>query len=182
MGGAEPVLGTNPIAAGFPTAEGQILVDLSSAAITNGEILRALKEGRPIPEGVALSPEGKLTTDPEIARKGSVLPFGGHKGYALGLMIQIFSGALVQAAAVPEPGRNYGIFMLAIEPSIFGDLDLFRSGLTELMSRIKSADKAVGVEEILIPGERAFRERERRLSEGIDVDDGLLEELKRLAI
>lgn len=180
-GGTEAVLGTNPIAAGFPAPGGQILVDMSAAAITNGQILMAIKDGVDIPEGVALGPDGKLTTDPEVARKGSALPFGGHKGYALGVMVQILSGIMMQGAPVPEVGKDYGIFMLAIEPTTFIDMQAFQGGMQEFVDRIKGADKAEGVEEILIPGERAFREREVRLREGIEVDEGLLGELKRLS-
>ena len=179
-GGTEPVLGTNPIAAGFPAPQGQVLVDLSTAAITNGEILMALKEGEKIPEGRALGPDGRLTTDPEAARTGAVLPFGGHKGYALAVMVQILSGVLMQASPVPEQGKNYGIFMLAIDPSIFLDLGLFQTGVGELVGRIKSARRAEGVGEVLIPGERAFRDREVRLRDGIDVDEELFRELQGL--
>ncbi len=181
-GGTEPVLGTNPISAGFPARKGQVVVDLSVAAITSGQILMAMADGKPIPEGCALDSDGRLTTDPAAARKGASLPFGGHKGYALGMMIQILSGALVRGAPVPEPGVNYGIFMQAISPSIFLDREVFRDGVNELIERIKSARRAEGIGEILIPGERAFREREIRLREGIDVDEALWQELERLSL
>ncbi len=179
-GSTEPVLGTNPIAAGFPAPDGQILVDLSSAAITSGDILMALKEGKDIPAGKVLGPDGKVTTDPEKARRGGVLPFGEHKGYALSVMIQLFSGALLNAAPVPQAGKNYGIFMLAISPSNFMDEEEFLSGVGELVARIKGATRALGVEEILVPGERAFREREKRLREGIEMDIELMAVLRRL--
>jgi len=98
----------------------KILFQISElSAITNGQIILALKDRKTISEGCALDAEGHPTTDPESAIKGGVLPFGGHKGYALSMMIQIFSGILVNAATVPEPGKNYGIFLLAISPSIF---------------------------------------------------------------
>ena len=180
-GGIEPVLGTNPIAAGFPHKNGQVLVDLSLAAITNGEILMAMKDGEEIPEGTALGPDGRITTDPEEARKGGALPFGGHKGYALGVMVQILSGVMLQASPVPRPGKNYGIFMLAIDPSIFGESDQFLSGVGELVTHLKSSTRAEGVQEILVPGERAFRERSMRLQEGIEVDKDLLLKLRGMA-
>ncbi len=179
-GGTEPVLGTNPISAGFPAGGGQVVVDLSVAAITNGQILMAMADGKPIPEGCALGPDGRPATDPETARKGAVLPFGGHKGYALAVMIQIFSGVLVRGAPVPEPGVNYGIFMLAISPSVFLKRELFEAGVGELIDRIKSARRAEGVGEILLPGERAFQERAFRLREGIDMDEALWRKLERL--
>jgi L-2-hydroxycarboxylate dehydrogenase (NAD+) len=179
-GGTQPVLGTNPLAAGFPARKGQVLVDLSSAAITNGQILMHMKDGTPLPEGVALGTDGKLTTDPEAALAGAVLPFGGHKGYALAVMIQILSGALVRAAPVPQPGRNYGIFLLAISPTIFMDANLFHEGVEDLIRKIKGSEPAAGVGEVLVPGERAFRERARRLTDGIEIDLDLMAELRKL--
>ena len=178
-GGIEPVLGTNPIAAGFPAPNGQVLIDLSAAAITTGEILVALKDGEEIPEGRALGPDGKMTTDPDVARKGAVLPVGEHKGYALGMMVQLFSGVLTGAAPVPKPGQNYGIFMVALSPALFTEEEDFVSGVGEVVKRIKTSLHADGVEEILVPGERAFREREMRLQSGIGVDDDLMAVLRR---
>jgi len=176
-GGKEPVLGTNPIAAGFPASKGQVLVDLSCAAITNGEILMAMKDGKEIPDGRALGPDGKLTTDPDKAIKGGALPFGEHKGYALAVMIQMFSGPLLNADPVPEMGKNYGIFMLAIDPSIFLGVDAFQSSVTEVVKTVKNSMPADGVTEILAPGERAFREREMRLQSGVEINDELMDAL-----
>ncbi len=180
-GGQQPVLGTNPIAAGFPAAEGQVLVDFSCAAITNGEILMALKDSKEIPSGRALGPDGKPTTDPEQARAGGALPFGEHKGYALSVMIQLFSGVLLNAAPVPEMGKNYGIFMLAIDPAIFLGMDIYQSGVGEVIYTIKNSIPTEGVTEILIPGERAFRARTMRIQSGVDIDDELMEQLQQLA-
>lgn len=179
-GGREPVLGTNPIAAGFPSAEGQVLVDFSCAAITNGEILVALNDGKAIPAGRALGPDGEPTTDPERARRGGALPFGEHKGYALAVLIQLFTGALLTADPVPEMGGHYGIFALGIDPSIFLGIDAFRRGVDEVVCAVKNALPADGVTEILAPGERAFRERAARIRSGIAMGDEVMAELERL--
>ena len=179
-GATEAVLGSNPISAGFPAGKGQVIVDLSCAAVTNGQLMLAMKDGTPIPDGCALGPDGHLTTDPQMAREGAALPFGGHKGYALSLMVQILSSALVRASVVPERGSNYGLLMIAISPSIFLDPRFFRTGVEELIERIKSARKAEGVGEILIPGERSFRLRETQLRDGIELDKDLNLELADL--
>ena len=177
-GGKQAVLGTNPISAAFPMQGGQVLVDLSAAAITSGELLVAIKDGASIPEGVALNADGAVTTDPESARGGAVLPFGGHKGYALATMIQIFGGVLMRGDPIPDSG-NYGFFLMGIDPEIFGPKADFLAGVHSLVEQIKNTKRPDGVAEILVPGERAFREREMRLSHGIDVDDNLLDEIKR---
>ncbi len=179
-GATEPVLGANPVSAGFPYSRGQILIDLSTAAITNGDILMVLKEGGVIPEGCALDSDGAVTTDPEAAIKGAALPFGGHKGYALSLIVQIFSSVLVGAAPIPKPGEDYGLFMMAINPTVFVDRGGFTDGIEEIVKQVKSARRVDPSVEILVPGERSFRERERRLKEGIDIDEDLLQALKRI--
>ena len=180
-GATEPVLGANPLALGFPYEKGQILVDLSTSAITTGDVLMAMKSGSRIPEGCALDSSGRMTTDPEAALRGAALPFGGHKGYALGLAVQILSSVLVCAAPIPDPGENYGILMLAIKPTIFASRESFATGLAEIVARVKSARRVDPSVEVLIPGERAFRQREQRLSKGIEVDLELLEEVQKLA-
>ena len=179
-GGTTPVLGTNPIAAAFPSRDGQVLADLSTAAITSGQILMAIKDDGKIPDGCALGPDGKLTTDPVQARLGGGLPSGGHKGYALSIVIQLLSGVLMGAAPVPEAGRDYGMFILAISPGIFGDRDDFQEGVGRVVEHIKAATLADGVTEILLPGERASRQREAGLREGIELDETLARELRRL--
>jgi len=179
-GATEPVLGANPIAAGFPFSGGQVLIDLSTAAVTSGDILMAMKSGRRIPDGSALDAEGRLTTDPQAAFRGASLPFGGHKGYALSLIVQVLSSVLMGAAPVPKPGENYGLLMLAVSPTIFVDREAFDRGVGEIVRRVKSARRADPAAEVLIPGERAFRERERRLREGVEVDAEVMEELEKL--
>jgi len=179
-GGTEAILGSNPVSAAFPAGKGQIVVDLSCAAITNGQLHLAMKDGSPIPDGCALDLDGRLTTDASQAREGAALPFGGHKGYARSLMIQILSGALVRASVIPGRGSNYGMLMIAISPSIFLDPRFFQTGVEELIERIKSTRKAEGVAEILIPGERSFRLREAQLRDGIEIEKDLLGELEEL--
>ena len=108
-------------------------------------------------------------------------PFWDPTPYPLhSLLIQILSGALVRASVIPERGSNYGLLMIAISPSIFLDPRFFRTGVEELIERVKSARKADGVGEILIPGERAFRLREALLRDGIEIDDDLDLELANL--
>ena len=179
-GGAEPVLGTNPIAAAFPAVSGQILVDLAAAAITNGEILLAIKDGHSIPDGLAVGADGRTTMDPEAARTGGALPFGGHKGYALAVMIQMFTGVMMGGSPVPEPGQDYGLFVMAIDPQIFLDKAEFDTAVVALVDRVKSSRRADGVAEILIPGERAYRERVLRQEEGLDIDDDVMAQIQQL--
>ena len=176
-GGTEAILGTNPIAVGIPSNTAPILFDMSTAAITNGDLLVAMREEIPIPEGIAFSSEGEPTTDADAALKGSVRPFGGHKGFGLALITQILTGALVNAATIPPPGANYGLLIIAIDPISFVPLEQFKTEVDTLIARVKENRRETGITEILIPGERAYRQRETHLANGIDLDDTLLSQL-----
>ena len=176
-GGTEAILGTNPIAVGIPSNTVPILFDMSTAAITNGDLLVAMREGTAIAEGIAFSPEGEPTTDADAALKGSVRPFGGHKGFGLALITQILAGALVNAATIPPPGANYGLLIIAIDPTSFVPLTQFKTEVDRLIAHIKENRRESGVTEILIPGERAYRQRTVHLAEGIYLDDTLLSQL-----
>ncbi len=177
QGGNEAILGTNPIAFGIPSNTVPLLFDMSTAAITNGELLVAMQERKPIPEGLAFNAEGGPTTFAAEALKGSVRAFGGHKGFGLALITQILAGALVNAATVPPPATNYGLLLIVLDPSVFVPLEQFKGEVDSLIDRIKANRREAGVEEILIPGERAYRQREKNLMSGILLDESLLKQL-----
>ena len=176
-GGTEAILGTNPIAVGIPSNTVPLLFDMSTAAITNGELLVAMQERISISEGLAFNAEGESTTFAAEALKGSVRPFGGHKGFGLALITQILAGALVNAATVPPPGTNYGLLLIVLDPSVFVPLEQFKNEVDSLIERIKANRREAGVEEILIPGERAYRQREKNLMSGICLDETLVQQL-----
>ena len=176
-GGTEAILGTNPLAVGIPSNTVPLLFDMSTAAITNGDLLVAMREGTEIAEGIAFDPSGEATTDADAALKGSVRPFGGHKGFGLALIIQILAGALVNAATIPPPGANYGLLIIALNPTSFVPLAQFKAEVDELIARVKENRREADVSEILIPGERAYRQRETHLVSGIHLDDALVSQL-----
>ncbi|MDD9975121.1 MAG: Ldh family oxidoreductase [Candidatus Poribacteria bacterium] len=176
-GGTEAILGTNPIAVGIPSNTVPLLFDMSTAAITNGDLLVAMQGDTPIAEGLAFDPDGAPTTSADAALKGSVRPFGGHKGFGLALITQILAGALVNAATIPPPGTNYGLLIIAIDPTSFVPLGQFKAEVDVLIARVKENQLESGVTEILIPGERAYRQREIHLADGIYLDDTLVNQL-----
>lgn len=176
-GGTEAILGTNPIAVGIPSNTVPLLFDMSTAAITNGDLLVAMQEDTSIAEGLAFDPDGAPTTSADAALKGSVRPFGGHKGFGLALITQILAGALVNAATIPPPGTNYGLLIIAIDPTSFVPLAQFKAEVDALIARVKENRLESGVTEILIPGERAYRQREIHLADGIHLDDTLVNQL-----
>jgi len=167
-GGRRPALGTNPLAIGFPSANGPVIYDIGTASLMWGEVLLMARLGEALPEGIGFDSDGNPTRDAgAVARDGGVTPFGGHKGYGLSFAIQALG--LLAGAALPKGDvQDYGFLFIAIDPAIM--LPDFPQQMAELVTRIKATPRQPGVEEIRIPSERAFREREQRRAEGIVLD------------
>src|ERR1035438_6316650 len=99
FGGRERFLGTNPMAVGIPAGgEEPLIFDASSSVVARGKIIVAAHRGKSIPEGWAIDPEGRPTTDARAAQAGAVLPFDGPKGSAISFIIHILSGVLTGAS------------------------------------------------------------------------------------
>ena len=167
FGGARAALGTNPIAFGMPSSRGPVVLDMGTSAFMATELALRERLGQLLPEGVALDPEGRPTRDPAAARRGALLPFGGYKGYGLGFVVQALG---VLAGSAMDPEGDDGYLFVVFKPDLLVPLDEFKREVAALVDRIKSVPRAAGVEEIRIPGERAFASRERLLRDGIEVD------------
>ena len=177
-GGAKAALGTNPIAFGFPTQGDPLLIDFGTSAMMATDLKVRERLGIPLPEGVAIDALGRPTTDARAARGGAILPFGGHKGFALALAIRAL-GILCGASLDLE--KVYGYAIIAIKPDLLVPLDEFREQVTAMISEIKATPRQPGVDEIRIPGERAYRERARLEREGIEIDRRVYDALATLA-
>ena len=183
IGGKEPILGTNPIAIGIPSNKNYASVDMATSASARGKLLEAMRKGQKIPENVALDEEGNPTIDPECALRGSILPFGAHKGYALAFMIEILAGPLVRAAsgkevkgtANPEEMCPKGDLIMAIDPSKFVDIEEFKEEVDEFIAEIKDSG-----ENIFIPGDMEVRNVRNAKDNGIPLDDVLYNQLKEI--
>jgi L-2-hydroxycarboxylate dehydrogenase (NAD+) len=176
-GGTRAALGTNPIAFGFPTLREPVVIDLGTSAFMSTDMMFRERRGELLPEGVAIDAQGRPTRDAALARQGAILPFGGYKGFALALAMQAL-GVLAGSGADVE--KSYGYLVIAIKPDLLVPLDEFRRDLTGMIERVKATPRQPGVAEIRIPSERAFRERERSLREGIVIDRKIYEALLAL--
>jgi LDH2 family malate/lactate/ureidoglycolate dehydrogenase len=189
-GGCEPFFGTNPIAASFPTNKGfHLKIDLATSLIARGNIIAAQKKGQPIPLGWALDPEGNPTTDAAKALAGTVLTMGGHKGYALAVMVEALSSVLSGAAVGASIGSMYknldrkqdvGHFFTLLDIDAFLDVAEFKRRTDEMIDRIKSCRKRPGVQEILVPGERSARIAREYEKRGVPLDAATIAELQQL--
>ena len=189
-GGFEAFFGTNPIAASFPTGKGySVKIDMATSIVARGNIIAAQKKGQAIPEGWALDPAGEPTTDASQALLGTVLTMAGHKGYALALMIEVFSSVLSGAAIGSDIGSMYknmdrkqdvGHFFCLLNIAAFLDVKDFKQRMDETIDKLKGGKRRPGVEEILIPGERSSRKAAENEAAGVPVGDVVVAEIKEL--
>jgi L-2-hydroxycarboxylate dehydrogenase (NAD+) len=177
LGGARAALGTNPIAFGFPMEGDPLVIDLGTSAFMGTDLQFRHRLGIPLPDGVAIDEHGRPTTDAGAARRGAILPFGAHKGYALAVAMHAL-GVVCGGAASPE---RDGYLFIAFTPDLFTPLDDYRRALAAEIAAIKATPRQDGVDEIRIPGERAYSERARLAREGIEIDRRIQEALIRLA-
>ena len=178
-GAARPALGTNPLCFGFPSTNGPVIFDMGTAALMWGDIMLHAHLGEPLPEGIGFDETGKPTTDATAALRGGVATFGGHKGYGLAFAVQAL-GLLAGAALARGEVQDYGFLFWVVDPAVMLPGGEFTRQMAELVTRIKATPRQPGVDEIRIPSERAYRERERRREEGIVLERKVLEALQAL--
>jgi LDH2 family malate/lactate/ureidoglycolate dehydrogenase len=182
FGGTQRALGTNPIAFGFPTQSDPLVIDMGTSAFMGTDLQFRDRLGAPIPEGVALGPDGRPTTNASEARRGALLPFGGpeggYKGFGLALAMDAL-GALTAGTRAANSVSGY--MFMAFKPDLFLAPDDYRREVSQRIATIKATPRQDGVAEIRIPGERAYRTRERLMREGIEIDRKIHTALGRLA-
>lgn len=188
-GGKERFLGTNPLAVGVPSRRWRpLLLDMATSVVARGKIILAAQRGEPIPLGWAIDPDGNPTTDPKAALLGAVLPFGGPKGSAISLLLDVFSGVLsganygrhLRTLEDTTNRQNLGHFFLAIDPVWLMPIDEFYERIDDLIGQLKSTPPAPGFEKVLAPGEIEYTNLERARATGIELEDEVLEQLYAL--
>jgi len=186
-GGRERRLSANPISIAIPRSSSPpILIDLSTCAIAGGKITIAHHAGKSIPPGCILDAEGRPSMNPADfigPPEGALLPFGGHKGFALGLAADILAGAFSGAGCSRPTAKRVGNSFTAtlLDPAQFRDRGVFDQDVDQLVDYVKSSKLADGFTEILIPGEPERRERARRERDGISVDDETWRQIRETA-
>ncbi|MCV9999231.1 Ldh family oxidoreductase [Pararhizobium sp. YC-54] len=179
-GGRAPVIGTNPFALGVPDGAGgaAIVLDQSASVIAKSEILLRSKEGRRIEPGWAIDALGQPTLDAADALKGSMLPAGGHKGFGIGLLVELLasclSGAVLSKDASPFSGTaggppKTGQCFIAFDPAAFS------TGFSQQIAAL--VDAIAGQEGARLPGAGRRRARGATEAHGIRVDSALIERI-----
>lgn len=178
-GSSEPKLGTNPLSYAFPTNNGSVVFDTTTAAIAFFGIVEAKLKGEPLPKGIAFDSDGQPTTNAAKALDGSVSAFAQNKGYGLSLLVQLLGGPFVGASYAGTDGKEgSGNFVLAIDPGLLVDKDQFLEHSTKLVKEVKTAKPLEGTEEVLVPGERGDRIAKAAEETGeIEIADAVWHEL-----
>ncbi len=182
-------LGSNPIAFGAPGgSEPSVIIDMSTTHAAWGKVLVARQEGKPIPPDWGVDSNGRATTD--ASQVVGLAPTGGHKGYALALMIEIlcahltgvpFGKHVTKMYGELDKPRNLGHFMLALDVARFTDPEVFRSQLDLLVRDIRAQDPADPARPPLAPGDPERLTAARRARDGVPLPDSLVAELNTLA-
>lgn len=178
-GGASKVLGTNPYAFAVPAGERDpILVDFATSVVAEGKLQVARAKGTPLPPGIVQDKDGNPSTNAEdFYAGGTILPFGGHKGYALSLMADMLGSLLPGADALGLPDNKTGTFMLAINVDAFRGFAEFAGAVDRRLAEVKAVPPAAGFSEVLVPGEPEVRTRAERARDGIPLPDNTWEAL-----
>ena len=185
FGGRKAMIGTNPVAIGVPANPEPLVLDMATSLVSMGKIHDHANRDAPIPEGWALDADGNPTTDASAAKHGAIAPFGGAKGYAMGLAFEVLVASLAQSAIGTgvkgtldsEHASNKGDLFIVIAPP---HAEAARALVTEYLDAVRTSPPADSKKPVLIPGDRAHAARAKSRAEGVTLDDGLWEDLQKL--
>jgi uncharacterized oxidoreductase len=167
FGGAAGALGTNPLSFGVPRQnEPPLLLDWATSVTPEGKVRVARDKGVQLPPGSLIDKNGQPSTDPNaLYEGGALLPLGGHKGYALSVMIDVL-GLALGGADQPDRhgprGANSGSCYLAINPAVFRPPEDFEQSVERIAARLTAVPPAPGFEAVLLPGDPEHRTRAER--------------------
>ncbi len=193
LGARKAVLGTNPFAYAVPAGkEPSIFLDIASSTVAGGKVRIAQMKNQQVPDTWMVDTQGRPTTDPFLYPHAAfLLPFAGHKGYGLAMMIENLAGILTGTGAMydlhnwvdhdPSLATNHGAAFLAFNIGAMSSLDVFKTRVDELISEIHATPKAEGVERLYVPGEMEWENRRASLDQGITLPEDVLASLRGLA-
>lgn len=185
-GGAEPLIGNNPLAIGLPTArEPHLVFDGAFSVAAFGKIKIFAQEGRALPPGWGFDAEGRPTTDPETVMQGMLAPLGGHKGAALGMIMGLLP-AMLSGSSYGREMSGGGLkaragedsqFVGAISVAAFEEVDRFKERVAAAVDEIRACKKAPDGGEMYSPGELEYLKRREYLAEGVLLNPATLNDL-----
>lgn len=189
-GGRQKTVGANPWSVAAPAGEHPpFVLDIANTAVARGKIYLARQKGLSLPIGWAINAAGEPTTDPVEALAGIILPMGGHKGYAISVMVDVLSGVLsgsafgsgVHGPYQTEWRSGCGHLMIALDIEAFLPLAEFNARMEQMIAELRSVPLASGFNAVLYPGEPEALNEERHLREGLQLPEQTVADLGKLA-
>jgi LDH2 family malate/lactate/ureidoglycolate dehydrogenase len=191
-GGAEPLLGTNPLALAIPAGdEPPLVLDIATSIVSYGTIKNHKMLNQPLHDDWMIDPKtGEPVTDPNESANALLLPMAGYKGAGLALMFGLLAGTLngalfgrdcVDFNADAARPTNTGQFVLALDPSRFQKLDVFKAEVDRHIRSLRNSKALPGNDPVRLPGDARAKRRADRLSNGLALPPELLVQLDKLS-
>lgn len=184
-GGTRAMVGTNPLAIGVPTSEEPFVLDMATGQISMGKVHAYRAAGRELEPGWARDEHGRPTTDPAAAARGAIAPFGGAKGYGLGLAVEVLVAAMTSTALGRDVTGTLDDEHLSTKGDVFIVLDPRADSLariTRYLADIRESPPAPGTASVAVPGDRSRASHSRARRDGFAVPTVLLQEIKELKV
>lgn len=178
FGAAKPLLGTNPIAFGFPGEKTPYVFDFATSDKVWGVVRQSIIEGKPLPENAFLDKQGELTTDPHAA--DAAIAFGGPKGSALCIALEVLTGAFIgeKMGKNAEDEYDLGALFVALSPEIFTTTEGFRKSLEALADDVRTCPPRKGFSKVRMPGDGSAS---RRTSDELELEEDIYQRLEKMS-
>jgi LDH2 family malate/lactate/ureidoglycolate dehydrogenase len=183
-GGSDARLGNSPLGFGVPNPGGKpFLLDMAMSVVARAKIRNAFKRGESIPDTWATDTKGVPTTDPKSALDGFLLPIGGHKGYGLALMVDMFAGLLSNAAYLthvkswvdaPDEPQNLGHFFILIDTTKLGSPQWLTARMMDFADILHESPAADPTRPVIVPGEIELARMAHQKQNGIVLDSAVV--------
>ena len=176
-GGSDARLGNSPLGFGVPNPGGApFLLDMAMSVVARAKVRNAFKRGESIPDTWATDDKGRATTDPKAALDGFLLPIGGHKGYGLALLVDMFAGLLSNAAYLthvkswvdaPDEPQNLGHFFILIDTRMLGSAQWLSERMMDFAEILHDSPPSVADKPVIVPGEIELKKMAQQRTNGI---------------
>ena len=186
-GGTDARLGNSPLGFGVPNPGGRpFLLDMAMSVVARAKIRNALKRGESIPNTWGTDAMGVPTTDPKVALDGFLLPIGGHKGYGIALLVDLFAGLLSNAAYLthikswqdaPDEPQNVGHFFILIDTKVLGSPEWLAQRMNDFANILMDSPPIDPSKPVIVPGSIELDRMAQQRQSGIEIS---LETIKQL--